>query len=179
MNKFNFKIIITGSIDLPMYDDNPDLATYESYGYSRSFIFEGSLSDAMRFAQEKCDEKLITEPEEVICFCDEDEHACDCWSYEPEPQRVIRPYLVEIKSLIHKNTIVGGDAQWRNIKWVIPSINEDLNKVYQRSEELQCEASEESGWDNFDSARQLRFQAVLEMLKCSDYWKYMTPKQVA
>ncbi len=58
MNNFTFKIYITGSIYLPMYDDHPDVATFEDYGYTRSFIFEGGLHKAMLFAKKKCTAEL-------------------------------------------------------------------------------------------------------------------------
>lgn len=172
MNNFNFEIVITGSIRLPMYDDHPHVATYESDGYTRSFLYEGSLSDAMRFAEAKCAETLTVELEDMTCDC-HDEAVCDCTSYEPEPEDILRPYLVEITSLIHKNTVVGGEPKGKKINWIIPEVRIDHEAIQSKCDALQKEACEESRWDNFDTARHLRFKATLEMLKSADYWKYI------
>ena len=153
MNNFTSKIFITGSIYLPMYDDHPDVATFEDYGYTRSFIFEGGLHKAMLFAKKKCATTLTI------------------------GDKILSPYLIKIKSVVHKNTIVGADARYGKIKWIIPKRNEDLSAVNENIEKLHYEASEELRGDNFDTIRQLRFEATLEKLKCADYWKYRPNKQ--
>jgi len=148
MNSFTFKIYITGSIYLPIYDEYPNGERFEDYGYTYSFIFTGSIHQAMIFAKSKCVTGLNFDDDTFI------------------------PYLIKIKSLVHKNTIVGADVRGIKIKWIIPKINDDLTAIHKNVDTLNHEAAKESGWDNFETARHLRFEATLEKLKYADYWQY-------
>lgn len=145
---FTFKIYITGSIYRPLYDHDPDLGTFKDYGYTYSFIFTGSIHQAMIFAKSTCMTGSNFDDDTFI------------------------PYLIKIKSLVHKNTIVGGDVRGSKIKWIIPKKDADFNAIHQKVDSLNCEALRESCWDNFETARTLRFDATLEKLKCADYWQY-------
>ena len=82
------------------------------------------------------------------------------------------PYLIKIKSLVHKNTIVGGEVIGKKVKWIMPKRNEDIGAAHKNVDALNLEASKEMGWDNFETARTLRFDATLEKLKFADYWQY-------
>ena len=147
-NSFTFKIYITGSIYLPLYDHDPDLGRFKDYGYTYTFIFTGSIHKAMIFAKSTC---------MTGSNFDDD---------------TFMPYLIKIKSLVHKNTIVGGEVIGKKVKWIIPKRNEDIGAVHKNVDALNLEASKEMGWDNFETARTLRFDATLEKLKFADYWQY-------
>jgi hypothetical protein len=174
MTKFKFVVEITGSIQLPMYDDHPDLASYSSYGYGRSFYVEGSICDAMNYAEKLCASEITTES-----YPKSEPDDCEDYFDEEQDVSVISPDIVKIKSMIHKNIIVGGEVRCSRVDWVIPKIDEDIEKAHQESDQLKYEASNTMRGDNFDSARVFRFRSTLVMLRCSDYWKYMSCEDVA
>ena len=145
---FTFKIYITGSIYRPIYDEYPNSEKFKDYGYTYTFIFTGSIHQAMIFAKSTC---------MAGSNFDDD---------------TFMPYLIKIKSLVHKNTIVGGDVRGSKIKWIIPKKDADFTAIHEKVHALNYEASKESYWDNFETARELRFESTLEKLKCADYWQY-------
>ena len=53
------------------------------------------------------------------------------------------PYLIKIKSLVHKNTVVGGDFRGSKIKWIIPKKDADFTAIHQKINALDYKASEE------------------------------------
>jgi hypothetical protein len=69
--------------------------------------------------------------------------------------------------------VLAGEVRGDTVSWCIPVVSdEEAEQVSAKIEALQAEASFESGWDNFSTARRLRFEAsVLEGRLVDPLWR--------
>lgn len=69
--------------------------------------------------------------------------------------------------------VCAGEVRGEHVNWCVPVVSdEEAEQVSAKIEALQVEASFEMGWDNFSTARRLRFEAsVLEGRLVDPLWR--------
>lgn len=145
--QFPFSIYVTGCVEYP--EDDPMQGTYFTSG---TFLLgkAQTIADALERAKDAamCGEWSIRGEEE------------DC--YDPWMRRDCGPVSFSERTLEirdgEKRLVIAGNAC--NLEWYMHVASlEEISRIEEQQKALYEKASYESGWDNYETARQLRQEA--------------------